>query len=276
MVSSRRFGLLKVNLWEPFLVRGERRPLKRAAPAGCAGGRRRRDPVHRVAFLGYDPHMHKRIAKASRSAREHFRGQHRFEHWYVDNQVYFITARCRDRFPVFACDEAKAIFWDRFEYYADQNGFVPWVTSLMDNHYHTLGYLREGMKLQRMMQRLHGSVAKLVNDVLERGVSGAPGTPPAEAGCAGKSAGCAGKSARLVPFWRDTKGREYFDGCIRDEKQARLAYRYTLLQSVRHGICGDWRAYPHTRVKVELERAVERAHLVGAFMERVPYKRYER
>jgi len=26
-------------------------------------------------------------------------GQHRFEHWYRDNQVYFLTARCRDRFP---------------------------------------------------------------------------------------------------------------------------------------------------------------------------------
>ncbi len=246
--------------------------------------------------------MHKRIAKASRSAREHFRGQHRFEHWYVDNQVYFITARCRDRFPAFACEQAKAIFWDRFEHYADQFGFEPWVTSLMDNHYHTLGYLREGMKLQRMMQRLHGSVAKLVNDVLERGTP--PAAPPAEAGSAGKSAGSAGKSAgsagksagsagksassagekassagksaRLVPFWRDTKGREYFDGCIRDEKQARLAYRYTLLQSVRQGICADWGAYPHTRVKVELEYAVERAHQVGAFMEGVPYKRYER
>ena len=283
MIRSRGKDGLKPTLWalegKPLgaLFRAGGTP---PAEAGCAGGRRRRDPVHRVAFLGYDPHMHKRIAKASRSAREHFRGQHRFEHWYVDNQVYFITARCRDRFPVFACDEAKAIFWDRFEYYADQNGFVPWVTSLMDNHYHTLGYLREGMKLQRMMQRLHGSVAKLVNDVLERGVSGAPGTPPgtppAEAGCAGENAGCAGENARLVPFWRDTKGREYFDGCIRDEKQARLAYRYTLLQSVRHGICGDWRAYPHTRVKVELERAVERAHLVGAFMEGVPYRRYER
>ncbi len=218
--------------------------------------------------------MHKRIAKASRSAREHFRGQHRFEHWYVDNQVYFITARCRDRFSAFACDEAKVIFWDRFEYYADQFGFVPWVTSLMDNHYHTLGYLREGMKLQRMMQRLHGSVAKLVNDVLERETPSR--TPPAEAGGAGKSVGGAGKNARLVPFWRDTKGREYFDGCIRDEKQARLAYRYTLLQGARHGICTDWRTYPHTRVKVELDCAVERAHDLGAFMERVPYKRYER
>ena len=174
--------------------------------------------------------MPKRIAKASRSAREHFRGQHRFEHWYVDNQVYFITARCRDRFPAFACEQAKAIFWDRFEYYADQCGFEPWVTSLMDNHYHTLGYLHDGMKLQRMMQRLHGSVAKLVNDVLERGESVAR---PASAGRV------PGKNGRLVPFWRDTKGREYFDGCIRDEKQARLAYRYTLLQGVRHGICAD-------------------------------------
>ena len=36
----------------------------------------------------------------------------------------------------------------------------------MDNHYHTLGYLREGQRLPSMMQRIHGSVAKLVNDKL--------------------------------------------------------------------------------------------------------------
>ena len=44
-----------------------------------------------------------------------------------------------------------------------------------------------------MMQRLHGSVAKLVNDLLPQ---------------------------RLTPFWRDAEGKGYFDGCIRDEKQA--------------------------------------------------------
>ena len=53
MVSSRRFGLLKVNLWERFLVRGERRPLKRAAPAGCAEAR----PGSPGRVLRYDrPH----------------------------------------------------------------------------------------------------------------------------------------------------------------------------------------------------------------------------
>jgi len=72
-----------------------------------------------------------------------------------------------------------------------------------------------------------------------------------------------------------TKGREYFDGCIRDEKQCRRAYRYTLTQSVRHGIYEDWSEYPYTWVNVDLERGVLSAHELGAFVEGVPYKRYE-
>ena len=193
--------------------------------------------------------MPKRIQKISRSSNPEHQGRHRYEHWQVDNQVYFITARCREQYPAFATEEAKAVFWDRFEHYTAKYGFVPWVTSLMDNHYHTLGYLRVGKNLSLMMQRLHGSVAKLVNDLL------------------------------LDPFpkfWRDAKGKEYFDGCIRDEKQARLAFRYTLRQSVRHRVLEDWREYPHTRVNVELEIAIKRALEINAFMEGVPYKRYEK
>lgn len=98
-----------------------------------------------------------------------------------------------------------------------------------------------------MMQRIHGSVAKLVNDLLP---------------------------TRLKPFWRDAKGHEYFDGCIRDERQARLAYRYTLIQSERHRLTHTWRDYPHTRINVELEIAIRRALELNAFMEGVPYKRY--
>jgi hypothetical protein len=98
-----------------------------------------------------------------------------------------------------------------------------------------------------MIQRIHGSVAKLVNDLLPQ---------------------------RLNEFWRDAKGKEYFDGCIRSERQARLAYRYTLTQSVRHGIVTNWQEYSHTHVNVDLERAVSRALQIGAFLEGVPYKRY--
>jgi REP element-mobilizing transposase RayT len=190
----------------------------------------------------------KPIRKSSSSSVEHFKGRHRFEHWYIDNQVYFLTARCRDRYPAFATEQAKAIFGDRFDHYAATYGFVPWITSLLDNHYHTLGYLRVGAKLGKMMQRIHGSVAKLVNDTLPE---------------------------RRVPFWSEKGHRDYFDGAIRDEKQCRRAYRYTLRQAVRHGIAADWRDYPHTRAPIDLDRGVKRALELKAFLEGVPYKRYQ-
>jgi REP element-mobilizing transposase RayT len=186
--------------------------------------------------------------KSSSTKTESFKNQHRYEHWYLDNQIYFLTARCRDRFPAFATEPAKRIFWDRFDHYAQEFGFTPWITSLLDNHYHTLGYLRIGEDLGPMMQRLHGSIAKLVNDSLP---------------------------ARRTPFWREAGNRDYFDGCIRDENQCRRAYKYTLIQSVRHGIVNDWRDYPHTRIAIELERGLKRAHELKAFLESVPYNRYQ-
>jgi hypothetical protein len=103
------------------------------------------------------------------------------------------------------------------------------------------------MNLGPFMRRFHGSVAKLVNDTL---------------------------LVRHRPFWRGRGGRDYFDGCLRNESQCRLAYRYTLLQSVRHGICRDWHDYPHTRVYIDLERGVRRALELNAFLPEVPYARY--
>lgn len=193
------------------------------------------------------PPFHK-FRKSSATKTHVHKGRHRYEHWYRDNQVYFITARCRERFAAFASEEAKKTFWDRFDHYTHEFGFVPWVTSRLDNHYHTLGYLKVGENLGPMMQRLHGSVAKLVNDRLP---------------------------VRRVPFWREAGNRDYFDGCIRSEKQCRLAYMYTLRQAVRHGIAKDWREYLHTHVAIDLERGVARALELGAFLEGVPYKRYD-
>jgi hypothetical protein len=174
-------------------------------------------------------------------------GRHRFEHWYRDNTVYFITSRCRDRYPAFATDAAKSVFWDRFNHWTGAYGFVPWVTTLLHNHYHTLGYLRVGENLGPMMQRIHGSVAKLTNDLLPE---------------------------RRVPFWRDLGRGDYFDGCIRDEVQCRRAYRYTLRQSIRANLVKDWRDYPHTRVAIDLDRGVRRALELNAFIQGVPYPRY--
>jgi hypothetical protein len=171
--------------------------------------------------------------KSSISRDEYYEGQHRFEHWYRDNSIYFITARCRDRFPAFRLDEAKRIFIDRFLSYTSMFGFVPWVTTILDNHYYTVGYLKIGENLGEMMRRIHGSVAKLVNDLLPE---------------------------RRVPFWYDSGKQAYFDGCLRNALRGRRTYRYTLLQAVRHGIVTDWREYPYTLVNVESERCSARSN----------------
>ena len=193
------------------------------------------------------------LYKGSHKSEEYSGSQHRFEHWYRDNTVYFITARCRGRTPAFESEICKAIFWERFYHYTAQYGFVPIVVSLMSNHYHLLGYLKRGMSLGPMMQKIHGSVAKLVNDQLES----------------------EGK-ARLAPFWVDSGHQNYFDGCIRNERQCRRAHLYTFTQCTRHLICSDPLDYPHTHLKVDVDRAVKRAHELKVFLEGVPYKRYDR
>jgi len=75
-------------------------------------------------------------------------GFHRFEHWYRDNTAYFITARVRGQQKALASEEAKAIFWDRFNHYTKEFGFTPWVTSVLDNHYHD-GCLRDEIQARR-------------------------------------------------------------------------------------------------------------------------------
>jgi hypothetical protein len=144
---------------------------------------------------------------------------------------------------------AKLVFWDRFAHWTEAFGFVPWITTLLNNDYHTLGYLRVGDNLGPMMQRIHGSVAKLVNDVLP---------------------------VRHVPFWRRAGNQDYFDGCIRDVLLLRRAYHYTKVQAMRAGLVRDYRHYPHTRINVDVETAVARAGEMDAFLEEVPYARYDR
>jgi hypothetical protein len=100
-----------------------------------------------------------------------------------------------------------------------------------------------------MMRKIHGSVAKLVNDTL---------------------------AVRLRPFWKDSSHKDYFDGCLRDGLQFVRAYGYTARQSVRHGICTDYRDYPHTRIMLPMEEGLRIAIARNAFLENVPYKRYRR
>ena len=189
--------------------------------------------------------MSKKIRTSRTTPPINRHGHRRREHWYSDNQVYFITARCKDRFAAFASECAKEVFWDRMGAHTTKATFTPWIVSLLPNHYHILGYARYGEAISAMMQGIHGATAKLVNDLLPQ---------------------------RRSPFWEDHHGHSWFDGCIRNETQCRRTYAYIQRQAVRHGV--GRQDYPHTRITVDLEVGVRRALQLDAFMEGVPYRRY--
>jgi hypothetical protein len=173
-----------------------------------------------------------RFRKSSATIHEHFDGHHRFEHWYRNNTVYFITSKCRDGFAAFETNAAKQIFWDRFDFYTKLHGFVPWVCTVMNNHYHFEGYLRDGEQLGEMMRKLHGSVAWMVMKEID---------------------------VRHVPFWRSAGNKDYFDGCIRDVLQAFRAYNYTRDQGSKPEWCATT-VSTHTRAftSIAIERSLAR------------------
>jgi len=190
-----------------------------------------------------------RFRRSSATSHEFYGNDHRFEHWYRDNTVYFITSKVRDGFAAFATEAAKNIFWDRFEYYTKVHGFVPWVATVMNNHYHFEGYLKHGEELGEMMRKLHGSVAWIVMKKIE---------------------------IKHVPFWRSAGNKDYFDGCIRDALQAYRAFNYTRDQAVRAHLVRHWSEYPHTRLYLDRDLCIARAAELGAYLEDVAYARYER
>src|SRR5256885_2973760 len=91
--------------------------------------------------------------KSSYTNNQWFGGKHRFEHWYRDNTVYFITSKVRLGFHAFAAENCKQVFWDRWDHWTKHYGFEPWITTLLGNHCHTVGYLKIGENLGPMMQR---------------------------------------------------------------------------------------------------------------------------
>ena len=194
---------------------------------------------------------HKQITKHATSLQcvDPRTGRHRAEHWAIDNQIYFITARCRDRLPAFRAEEAKSVFWRQLHRKAEAHGFTLIIVSLMDNHYHLLGHLREGEQLHHMMHGLHGSVARYVNQITDL-------------------------ASQVKPMFRERSNRQYMDGAVRSSKQFTRCFGYIERQSVRHRICKSAEDYPHTRVFVEMERARARALEISAFLHGVGDRRH--
>lgn len=131
------------------------------------------------------------------------RSQHRPPHLFWGN-YFFITGRCLNRTPYFASHDRKSLFCKVLQTSAKKFTVNFYAWALLDNHYHLLMKIKNSKNLLGFVKNLHANSSRLLNNF-------------------------DGVAERQV--WH-----QYWDHCIRDEKDFWKHFNYIHHNPVKHGI----------------------------------------
>lgn len=128
--------------------------------------------------------------------------QHHPPHWYQDNKIYFITSRTINAEKYFNNDGKKGIIYNVLKegikkFKIDLYAFV-----ILSNHYHLLFKIQEGLELSKFIGHINGKSSRALNEM--ENVSG-----------------------RKIWY-------QYWDHCIRNEKDFLLHFNYIHHNLVKH------------------------------------------
>ena len=147
---------------------------------------------------------------------------HHPPHLFIDNTYYFLTARTYRRQKFFYSDSRKAILLHSLKAEFRKRGLalLSWV--VMDNHYHVLFRVSQGRQLSKAINMVHGRVSYILNR--ENG----------------------------------TRGRKvfqnYWDRCIRNEKDFYTRLNYIHYNPVKHGSVYKMEDYGCSRYRCYLQQ----------------------
>ena len=146
-------------------------------------------------------------------------------HLYIDNEIYFVTARTVDTNHYFDTENKKQLLLDIIKKSCQRCGaeLIAWV--VLDNHYHILFRLREGERLAKLMQYINGSSAFQLNRM---------------------------ENKRKRKIWFN-----YWDTCIRDEDGFYTRLNYIHHNPRKHGYVEeiqDLASYPFSSHKDFVDR----------------------
>ena len=128
-------------------------------------------------------------------------------HLFINEWYYFITAGCYHKKAYVDCDAKKEFLYKTIceelkRYLAEMHGWV-----VLDNHYHILIKLEDAFLLPRLIQTIHAKSAIAINKMDHQ-------------------------FGRRV--WYD-----YWDECVRDQKDFNIKLNYIHLNPVKHGYVDD-------------------------------------
>jgi len=148
--------------------------------------------------------------------------KHQPPHLYLDNTIYFVTARTFKKQLVLQSPERRTEFIKKILEEFAIYGFKIYSWVIQRDHYHCLFRTNKGRDLSTLIHHLHGKTAFLWNREDQ--------TP-----------------GRTV--WQN-----YFDTCIRDEKQFYTHLNYTHHNPVKHGYAQKMEDYAWSSYKQYLKK----------------------
>ena len=127
-------------------------------------------------------------------------------HIYEDDTIYFITARTIEKEKFFNTDEKKKILYQELKKFLEKYYYQLYAWIILDNHYHLLFKTKTGKDLEYFISDLHSASSKNLNKLDNQ-------------------------KGRKVWF-------QYWDRCIRDEKDFYFHFNYIHHNLVKHGYVG--------------------------------------
>ncbi len=137
--------------------------------------------------------------------------EHHPPHFFLDNTWYMITAHVHQQAKLLRSPEHKDIVRDCLRRLVSDFGLTIAAWGILDNHHHVLAKVKKGAELARAIRQWHGRAAHDLNEL--EGVRG-----------------------RQV--WHN-----YWDTCIRTERDFWVRFNYIHHNPVKHGYVqqpGDW------------------------------------
>ena len=149
---------------------------------------------------------------------------HNPPHLFLDRTSYFITGGTHKKQAFWFDDERKHILLDAIKDWFSKYKWDIEAWIIFNNHYHLIVCRYRGEDLSPIIRRIHGRSATLLN----------------------RRDGC-----RQRKVWWN-----YWDRCIRNEKDFLAYLHYTLWNPVKHGFVSQpqdygWSSYRHTMKKYE-------------------------
>ena len=84
-------------------------------------------------------------------------------HHLAEAGVYFVTARCRDRFSHFDSDMRRDYLTERLHALTVHYGWTLEAWAVLSNHYHFVAQSPAKADLPKLLRHLHGDTARYVN-----------------------------------------------------------------------------------------------------------------